>query len=519
MRIKNYVLSLFIMVVILFSMDPITVFADSPITSTDFYRAYIDVNIVKKAKEKGIIDQEIADYLHSSTNPIDVKAAVINALGWTCDGKSNAKSYVNFIYSSDIDKLDIDPLSGDEIFCISYLMALDDYFNVNEAVSLMEKAYKKNNTSFTIAIIRSIIKGQAVMSNNWGMIWTNTSSVLKDKTLVKEMRQEAIDIIVEYMQLYEKYSTDTTITTNRIWGSNRYDTSAKICEQGWNQSDYVVIASGEDFPDSLSAAPLAKKYNAPILLNAHDRLLPQVSSEIDRLQAKHAILVGGLASLSSEVENAIKTKGLDTVRLSGQTRYETSIEIAKKIGTSNGVIVTTGEDYADALSIAPVAGKLQMPIILAQKDILNSMQKKFIAENTIPKTYVLGYTDIISDDVALKFPNVQRIVGENKYVRNLNIINTFSNEIDFSKPILASSKNFPDALSGSALATLNNSPIFLISSSSYNGYLESSNNSSISTLLGNNNVDTLYTLGGNASISDDTLNDIVNKIKAVKTIK
>ncbi|MBV7276709.1 cell wall-binding repeat-containing protein [Clostridium sp. PL3] len=516
MRIKNYVLGLFITVGILFSMNPIIVFADSPLTSTNFYKAYTDVNIVKKAEEKGIINQEIANYLHSSTNPIDVKAAVINALGWNFDGKSNAKSYVSLIYSKDIDKLDMQSLSGDELFCISYMMALDNYFDVNKAESLMEKAYEKNRTSFTIAIVRSIIKGQASMSGDWGMVWTNTESVLNDKTLVKEMRQGAIDIIVEYMKLYEKYSTNTTdtvIATNRIFGSNRYETSAKICEEGWKQSDYVVIASGEAFPDSLSAAPLAKKYNAPILLNTHDSLLSQVSSEIDRLQAKHAILIGGLASLSSEVENAIKAKGLDIIRLSGATRYETSIEIAKKIGTSNGVIVTTGEDYGDALSIAPIAGKLQMPIILAQKDVLNSVQEQFISNNSIPITYVLGYTDIISDAVASKFPNVQRIGGDNKYIRNLNIIDTFSKEIDFSKSILTSGKDFPDALSGSAFAALNNSPIFLIGSGSYNGYEESSNNISIATLLRNNKANTLYTLGGNANISDDTLNDIVNRIK------
>lgn len=81
MHIKKYVFSLFIISVIFFSMNPVTVFADSPITSTDFYRAYTDVSIVKTAKEKGVMDKEIANYLHSSKNPIDVKAAVINALG------------------------------------------------------------------------------------------------------------------------------------------------------------------------------------------------------------------------------------------------------------------------------------------------------------------------------------------------------------------------------------------------------------------------------------------------------
>ncbi|WP_258049850.1 hypothetical protein [Clostridium weizhouense] len=206
MCIKKYIFSLFIIVAMFFSMNPITAFADSPVTSTDFYKAYIDIDMVKTAKEKGVIDEEIANYLYSSKNPIDVKAAVINALGWKFEGKNNAENYVKLMYSSDIDKLDIDSLSGDEIFCISYMMALDDYFHVDKALLLMEKAYEKNNTNFTIALIQSILKGQASIENgNWGLIWVNTKNVLNDKTLVKDMKQEAIDSIVEYMKLYKEY--------------------------------------------------------------------------------------------------------------------------------------------------------------------------------------------------------------------------------------------------------------------------------------------------------------------------
>lgn len=205
MRIKKYIVSLFIIGVMLFSLNPITAFADSPVTSTDFHKAYMDIEIVKIAKEKGIVDSEIANYLYSSKNPIDVKAAVINALGWKFEGKNNAENYVKLMYSKDIDELDINLLSGEEIFCISYMMALDDYFHLDKALPMMDKAYEKNNTSFTIAIVRRILKSQDDMLNkgNWQIVWTNTESVLNSTTLEKDMRQEGIDIIVEYMKLYK----------------------------------------------------------------------------------------------------------------------------------------------------------------------------------------------------------------------------------------------------------------------------------------------------------------------------
>lgn len=209
MHIKKYFFSLLILGAMVFSMNPIKASADSPVTSTDFYRAYINVDIVRTAKEKGVLDEEIANYLHSSENPIDVKAAVINAMGWKFEGKSNAKDYVRLFYSDDIDNLDLDSINGDELFCISYMMALDDYFNVDRALPLMEKAYEKENTNFTVAMIRAMLKGQVDLFNgNWGMVWVNTKNVLDDKTLEKDMKQEAIDIIVEYMKLYEPYSAE-----------------------------------------------------------------------------------------------------------------------------------------------------------------------------------------------------------------------------------------------------------------------------------------------------------------------
>lgn len=72
-----------------------------------------------------------------------------------------------------------------------------------------------------------------------------------------------------------------------------------------------------------------------------------------------------------------------------------------------------------------------MPIILSQKDGLEYAQNKFISENNIPKTYVLGSMDVISNITAYTFPNAKRIaMGNSRYDRNLDIINTFTSYID-----------------------------------------------------------------------------------------
>ncbi|MTK11782.1 MAG: cell wall-binding repeat-containing protein [Clostridiaceae bacterium] len=263
------------------------------------------------------------------------------------------------------------------------------------------------------------------------------------------------------------------VNPERIGGVNRYDTSIAVSKNGWNAtSDYVVIASGEDFGDALSAAPLAKKYNAPILLVSKDNLDNQsdsasnLTNELSRLKAKKAFIIGGTGSVSSKVEDAIKNKGIEIERISGNDRYDTSVEIAKKVGANNGVIIAKGDDFADALSAAPIAASKEMPIILVPKDKVNDTLQNYLKNNNISKTYVIGDKDIINDDVVKQFPNAERITGNNEYERNINTINKFSKDLKYDTVYFASRKGFADSLSGSALASITASPIILVDENS-----------------------------------------------------
>ena len=55
--------------------------ADSPITSTEFYKAYKEFGMVKAAKASGVLSVSMARYLSNPKNPIGIKAAIINARG------------------------------------------------------------------------------------------------------------------------------------------------------------------------------------------------------------------------------------------------------------------------------------------------------------------------------------------------------------------------------------------------------------------------------------------------------
>jgi hypothetical protein len=93
MKIKNLLFSL------CFLLVANTCFADSPLTSTPFYKGYLDVAIIKEAaKSNGKITEKQLQFLTNSKNTIAIKLALINSLGWDVKGKSNAPEYLDYLF-------------------------------------------------------------------------------------------------------------------------------------------------------------------------------------------------------------------------------------------------------------------------------------------------------------------------------------------------------------------------------------------------------------------------------------
>lgn len=294
--------------------------------------------------------------------------------------------------------------------------------------------------------------------------------------------------------------------TQRIWGNDRYATAIEISKNDWaDGSEYAVLANGENFPDALSAAPLAKKYNAPILLNPSVTLDSRVEDELKRLGVKQIFIVGGSAVLSDTVKSKLEQLNIKTTRLWGQNRYETSIKIAEQLGFSGQVAVANGEGFADALSISPIAAQKSMPVILTPPNTLPDATAKYIKNNKITKTYIIGENDVVGDNIANSFPNYERIWGSSKYDTNIAVLNKFKKDLNLSNIYLANGENFPDALAGSALAAKNSSAIVLANADAgqtTKDFMFSNISSKCKT-----NV-----LGGNGVIPNGLIDDILNHV-------
>jgi beta-glucanase (GH16 family)/putative cell wall-binding protein len=261
----------------------------------------------------------------------------------------------------------------------------------------------------------------------------------------------------------------------RLGGSNRYETSAIISKYGWNEgSDYVILASGMSFADALCAVPLAKKYNAPLILTESSSLSQSAKTELNRLKPKQVIIVGGVGAVSEKVESAISNELSVTPqikRIGGKDRFETSTKIAEEIGNSEAAFITNGYSYADALSISSIAGIKGSPILLTGKDYLPETITKFISDKKVSNAYIIGGKGAVGEEVEASANRILghasiRVAGSDRYETNVEVLKEFDKDFKYNNVLLAvgygpKGNEFADALSGSALAAKLGAPLLL----------------------------------------------------------
>jgi putative cell wall-binding protein/uncharacterized protein involved in tolerance to divalent cations len=281
---------------------------------------------------------------------------------------------------------------------------------------------------------------------------------------VKSKRLTFIVAVIAASLCFSAFKVKAETITTRYNGIDRYETAAKVCQDGWkSNSDYVVIVNGENFPDALSAAPLAKKFNAPILLTPSDMLNPYTSVEINRLGVKNAFIIGGRGVISQGIEDSIKSRGIKVTRLGGVDRYDTAIQIAGKLGKSNEVALINSNDFRDGMSISAIAAAKGMPVIPVDTYSMPASVSKYLqGYKKADQIYVVGGQDKISDSVISGLPNVKRIGGGDIYSSNIGVIDAFLGEISTDTIYVSSAKDFPDSLGASALAPGTDSPIVFV---------------------------------------------------------
>lgn len=275
------------------------------------------------------------------------------------------------------------------------------------------------------------------------------------KLVVKASSKTRLSNFIKDLQTYNNsYNGSTAVA-----GSDRIETAIEISKKYYNSTDKeaitpartdgnsdvknIVLVGSDAIVDGLVASPLASTKDAPLLLTSKDKLDSSVKSEIKRVLGinnstgitnKYTVYIaGGKNSVSSDVEKELKDMGLKIVRLSGDDRYATSLEIADEIGLNNKAFVVGGTGLADAMSIASVAaygdGTDATPIVVVdgKGTDLSSDAKDFLGSSDVD---IIGGTASVSKDMENAIDKAtgkapERVKGEDRQATNAEVIKQY----------------------------------------------------------------------------------------------
>jgi putative cell wall-binding protein len=165
-------------------------------------------------------------------------------------------------------------------------------------------------------------------------------------------------------------------------------------------------------------------------------------------------------------------------RFAGENRYDTAMRISQasfSAGSADSIVLATGENFADALAAAPLAGSYGAPVLLTRRDTLPAGLVDEIdrlrGTNT-GRILIVGGTSAVSqaveDVLMLRGHIIDRIAGDNRYDTAARIaVRVRDHEqslghVPRTEVFVVNGKNYPDALSITPYAARMRMPIFLV---------------------------------------------------------
>lgn len=307
-----------------------------------------------------------------------------------------------------------------------------------------------------------------------------TKSIKIISNNVNTSKEGTYKVIYEVKDKHGNVTTkEITVTVSKnvlnveeIVGSTRYETATKLSKYKFDKANTVVITNGFSLADGLTVTPLASYLKAPILLTTLNDIPNETIREIERLGADNIIIVGGEGVVSKKVEEKLNKMGINKIeRLGGKTRYETSLAIAKYIDENcydvENVVVAGGFGEADALSIASVSGRENMPIILSNKDEITSETHQWLKSEKLKNAYIVGGDGVVSEKVINEVNKItsndvskNRLGGKTRYETNAIIIEKFYDD-KLDKAYITKGFELVDALSAGPVAALDSSPVII----------------------------------------------------------
>ncbi|HEX4906512.1 MAG TPA: cell wall-binding repeat-containing protein [Acidimicrobiales bacterium] len=251
---------------------------------------------------------------------------------------------------------------------------------------------------------------------------------------------------------------DAVAPTDRIAGTNRYETATEIA-QFWDSTtaSVVYVATGANFPDALGGGPAAANEGAPILLVEQNAIPATTAAELSRLRPTRIVLLGGTAAISDVVHMQLGSYATTVDRVAGLNRYATAAAVVAYAfsGTEPTVYVASGRAFPDPIIAGAAAAIDGAPLLLV--DGLAPL------ENEVGTQLVrLGATEIVvvGPDSALSgvltslagYAPLTRVNAADIYARSAALWDGVAAPV--AEVVLATSNSFADALAGTPYAAM-----------------------------------------------------------------
>ncbi len=260
-------------------------------------------------------------------------------------------------------------------------------------------------------------------------------------------------------------SGQTGVGAYRIAGDDRYTTSVAASKQAYpSGARTVYVATGADYADALVAAPAAARQGAPLLLTRPGGLPGPIAAEVDRLNPRKIVVVGGTGAISNTVVSQLKRYTSNVVRHGGDDRYSTAAAVVRgAFPSASRAYIATGLDYPDALAASALAGSYGAIVMLVpgRDSTANAETQQVLRGLGVDKAVIVGGPAVVSSGIAtsLRAYSPSRVYGSNRYetARKLN-----SGLVDYaSRVYFATGRDFPDALAAAAIAGTRRAPLYL----------------------------------------------------------
>lgn len=318
------------------------------------------------------------------------------------------------------------------------------------------------------------------------------------------------------------------LASRQVQGVDRFATAVRSSELAFpDGSQYVLIATGRNWPDALGGSALAGVLDAPILLVEQGTIPRSTKDEISRLGATRAIILGGTGAVGTSVESDLRGMRLSVERIGGKDRYVTAERIASRVilrlgpGYEGTVFVATGRNFPDALSAAPIAVRQKWPLLLIDPASQNLVEntRAMMARVNASSVIILGgegaVPKVVKDEAVrlLGRDNVRRLGGINRYVTAVRVSNfavtggLARQGHSWNRVGIATGENFPDALSGGVLQGRSGSVMLLTPP-------QALHSAPGEALKGNASaIDTVVFFGGTGAVSQNVRDSVLNNVR------